>query len=96
MQVPTLPARHPPPHPPRFHAPNRELLTASTNGTLVAAGAGDAVLFWDRRKAQPLASFGDTHAQVLTQITAWPGAVAGGGPLRDEFMPGARGGQLVS
>lgn len=48
----------------RFQAPNRELLSASTNGTLVAAGSADSILFWDRRRAAPLTSFGDTHAQV--------------------------------
>lgn len=35
----------------------------------MAAGGGDSVLFWDRRKAQPLASFGDTHAQV--RLAGW-------------------------
>lgn len=29
--------------------PRLELLSCSTNGTLVAAGGGDKVLFWDRR-----------------------------------------------
>lgn len=56
-----------------FQASGRELFSASTNGSLVAAGGGDSILFWDRRKAQPLTSFGDTHAQVCS-ATVWAGA----------------------
>jgi len=32
-----------------YRVPRLELLSCSTNGTLVAAGGGDKVLFWDRR-----------------------------------------------
>ncbi|GAB4815922.1 hypothetical protein N2152v2_002968 [Parachlorella kessleri] len=56
----------------RFQASGRELFCASTTGTLVAAGGGDSILFWDRRKAQPLTSFGDTHAQDVTQVAFHP------------------------
>lgn len=43
-----------PPPPPRllpgsYNVPRLELLSCSTNGTLVAAGGADKVLFWDRR-----------------------------------------------
>ncbi|KAL4444367.1 hypothetical protein ABPG75_012104 [Micractinium tetrahymenae] len=49
-----------------------ELLSCSTNGTLVAAGGGDKVLFWDRRTQRPIASFDDTHCQDVTQVAFHP------------------------
>ena len=56
----------------RYAAARAELLCCSTNGALVAAGAGDRVLFWDRRAQRPLASFDDTHAQDVTQVRFHP------------------------
>lgn len=50
-----------------FPAPPRSIIhCCDTNGTLIAAGAGDNLLFWDRKTRQPLTSFKDTHAQDIT------------------------------
>ncbi|KAI3427924.1 hypothetical protein D9Q98_006316 [Chlorella vulgaris] len=56
----------------RYSVPRLELLSCSTNGTLVAAGGGDKILFWDRRTQRPLASWDDTHAQDVTQVAFHP------------------------
>jgi len=49
-----------------------EVACCSSNGTLLAAGAKDRVLFWDRRTRKPAAIFTDTHAQDVTQVRFHP------------------------
>jgi hypothetical protein len=50
-----------------FRAPPRSIIQCcDTNGTLIVAGAGDNLLFWDRKTRQSLTSFKDTHAQDIT------------------------------
>lgn len=46
----------------------RGVQCCSSNGTLVAAGVQDKVMFWDRRKNKIAAIFSDTHAQDVTQV----------------------------
>jgi hypothetical protein len=41
-------------------------------GHTVAAGAEGCVCLWDRRSAQPLACFDDTHPEAVTQACARP------------------------
>jgi hypothetical protein len=56
--------------------PGAEALCCHSNGALVAAGAGDAVLFWDRRTHRAAAAFADTHARDVTQVRFHPSAPA--------------------
>jgi WD40 repeat protein len=61
--------------PRRYSAGGRlQVQSCSTNGALMAAGAGDNILFWDRRTGKPAASFSDTHAQDVTQLRFHPAA----------------------
>jgi WD40 repeat protein len=58
----------------QYRAPRGEVLCCHTNGSLLAAGVGDQVLFWDRRAGgKPAGSFGDTHAGDVTQVRFHPG-----------------------
>ena len=55
-----------------YRAGNQEIACSSTNGTLIAAGARDNILFWDRLSGRPLTSFTDTHFQDVTQLAFHP------------------------
>lgn len=55
-----------------YTAGNQEIACCSTNGSLVAAGARDNVLFWDRGSGKPAGSFTDTHFQDVTQVAFHP------------------------
>jgi len=56
-----------------FSAPGAaEVACCCSNGPLLAAGARDNVLIWDRRTRKPAASFTDTHAQDVTQVRFHP------------------------
>jgi WD repeat-containing protein 89 len=56
----------------RFDSGGAPLQCCHSNGTLVAAGGRDNVLFWDRRTGRPAASFSDTHAQDVVQVRFHP------------------------
>lgn len=55
-----------------YSAGPQEISCCATNGALVAAGAGDNVLFWDRRAGCAAARFTDTHFQDVTQVAFHP------------------------
>jgi hypothetical protein len=56
----------------QYAAPRAEALCCHAGGALVAAGAGDRLLFWDRRTRKAAAAFADTHAQDVTQVRFHP------------------------
>lgn len=56
----------------QFTAPKSEVACCDCNGSLMAAGAGDRLLFWERRTGRPLAAFDDSHAQDVTQVKFAP------------------------
>ena len=55
-----------------YTAGNQEIACSSTNGTFVAAGARDNVLFWDRGSGKSIGSFVDTHFQDVSQLALHP------------------------
>jgi hypothetical protein len=42
----------------------------SASGNTLAAGASGCTYFWDRRSAQQLACFDDTHQDAVSQVRA--------------------------
>jgi WD repeat-containing protein 89 len=55
-----------------FTAGNQEIACCTSNGSLLAAGARDNVLFWDRGTGKHISSFTDTHFQDVTQVKFHP------------------------
>lgn len=54
------------------HGGKAGLSALNATETLLVAGADDGtLLFWDRRTAALKASFHDTHAEAVTQVTLW-------------------------
>lgn len=50
-------------------------------GNTLAAGSEGAVYFWDRRSAEQLAAFDDTHAEAVTQVSRCTGLLAAQKPF---------------
>jgi len=55
-----------------FTAGNQEIACCTANGSLLAAGARDNILFWDRGSGRHISSFTDTHFQDVTQVKFHP------------------------
>ena len=55
-----------------FSAGTQEIACCATNGTFVAAGSRDNVLFWDRGSGRAATGFKDTHFQDVTQVEFHP------------------------
>ncbi|KAG7672988.1 hypothetical protein Ndes2526B_g08485 [Nannochloris sp. 'desiccata'] len=71
-----------------FNAGNQEISCCTTNGSLLAAGARDNVLFWDRGTSKHMSSFIDTHFQDVTQVKFHP-------MTRSAFISGSEDGLVA-
>jgi len=71
-----------------FTAGNQEIACCTTSGSLLAAGARDDILFWDRGTGKHISSFTDTHFQDVTQVKFHP-------VMRSAFISGSEDGLVA-
>jgi WD40 repeat protein len=71
-----------------FTAGNQEISCCTSNGSLLAAGARDNVLFWDRGTGKHISNFTDTHFQDVTQVKFHP-------VTRSAFISGSEDGLIA-
>ena len=71
-----------------FTAGNQEIACCTSNGSLLAAGARDNILFWDRGTGKHISTFVDTHFQDVTQVKFHP-------VTRSAFISGSEDGLIA-